>query len=797
MRARSLPCLAALALAACGRNPAPPPQRLVDLYKPELVTVHAAPAVPRPRNEWRFDGAAPEGLAGPLATTRSWQAVAGVADLAIREGRLAGRTTTELPVLHIEREPSGDDRDVLHEVQIRARVSAGSEMRMSWREGEKANLEEAVQNAREMPWRTKTPLLPGAEVRSYVLKPPTPVTSAELRHLLLQPTDAKDARFEVESVRLEFRREFLDGVASGVSWQGLSEIYRESLVTRAPEAVEFPVTVPERARLDLAVGTPEERPVTFRVSLRAGSAEQVLVEKTITRPHRWEDTTIDMARYAGRHGRLTLALQSDPPGGLGFWGAPTLRQRASDAGAKATAPPLGVILVWADTLRRDHLGVYGYPRPTSPVIDRLASEGVLFRNCVGQASWTKVATPSMMTSLYPTSHGVKEFSDRIPASATTIAEMYRAGGYATLSFSSILFTGRFTNLHQGFDMVHEDGSLPDRDSSKTSREYVDRLLGWLDGHRDVPFFAFLHVSDPHDPYKPHPPYDTMWADPRGEKEHERQAKAVRKAIADPLLRRFGMPSREELLKAGLDPVAYTAYDQDWYDGSIREMDTEIGRLVQGLGNLGLRGRVLVVFTGDHGEEFLEHGRSFHGQSVYGEMNNVPLILWRPGARPAGRRVDETVETIDVAPTLLAMCGLRPLPAAQGHSLVTLIQTPEGTVRAASERPAISEKARITDVGGPPPRDTASVAIVSGRWKLIHNTVRPPGRPEFELYEHSADLLDARDVAAAHPEVVARLAQELEAWKQAAEAQRLRPDSETAQTLRPDELERLRALGYVQ
>jgi arylsulfatase A-like enzyme len=725
-----------------------------------------------------------------------------VAGLAVRNGRLAGRVTTSLPILHVERQPSPEDRDILHEVQVRARISAGTELRFTSEDAEKVDLAEAVRSARGLPWLTKTPLLPGTEVRTYVLRPPMPTSSAELRHLLLQPTDAPGATFEIESVRLVFRREFLDGVPSGVSWQGLSEIYRETLVAHAPERTEFEVAVPQRARLDLAVGTPEERPVTFRVCLRDGSAEHVLLEKTVTRPHRWEETTVDLAAYAGRRGRLALALDSDPPGGIGFWGAPTLRPRAPVPTGEAVAagPPLGVILVWADTLRRDHLSAYGYSRPTSPFLERLAAEGVLFRDCVGHASWTKVATPSLMTSLYPTSHGVKEFSDRLPSSATTIAEVYREGGYATLSFSSIPFTGQFTNLQQGFEVVHEGGSLPDRQSSKTSREYVDRLLAWLEAHRDVPFLAFLHVSDPHDPYKPHPPYDTMWADPAGEKEHERQSKEVRKSIQDPLLKLFGMPDRAELVRAGFDPEAYVAYDRDWYDGSIREMDAEIGRLVQGLGNLSLRGRVLVVFTGDHGEEFLDHGRTFHGQSVYGEMNNVPLILWRPGAVPSGRRVDQTVRVIDVAPTLFAMSGLRAPREVQGQSLLPLFGPPEpGTVHAAGreERPAVSEKAQIRDAGGPPPRETAAVSIVLGPWKLVHNTVPPPGRPEFELFERPRDLLDTRDVAPLHPDVVARLSKELEAWKAAAEGARLKPDSQTAPALRPEELERLRSLGYVQ
>jgi len=152
--------------------------------------------------------------------------------------------------------------------------------------------------------------------------------------------------------------------------------------------------------------------------------------------------------------------------------------------------PRGVILIQADTLRRDHLDAYGYSRPTAPAIARLAKEGELFRNYTVQATWTKVSTPTLMTSLYPSAHTVADFTDRLPAGATTLAEVFREAGFATLSMSSILFTGQFTNLHQGFEEVHESGSLPDQQSSKTARDYVDRLLPWLDAHRDVPFFVF-------------------------------------------------------------------------------------------------------------------------------------------------------------------------------------------------------------------------------------------------------------------------------------------------------------------
>ena len=274
---------------------------------------------------------------------------------------------------------------------------------------------------------------------------------------------------------------------------------------------------------------------------------------------------------------------------------------------------------------------------------------------------------------------------------------------------------------------------------------------------------------------------------------------MRKHIDDPLMKRFGMPSRKELEKAGFDADAYVGFEKDWYDGSIRGLDAEMARLRERLGSLGLDRRTLVVFTSDHGEEFLEHGRMFHGQNVYGHQNNAPLILWQPGLVPAGREVTETVQTIDVMPTLLAASGLPAPEGMQGHSLWDLIAPAGGTVRAASgSRPAVSEKARTASgTGAPPPHDTASVAIIEGGYKLIHNLQRAKGSPEYELFDHRKDPLDLHDVSAEHPDVVARLTRELAAWQKAAEAARLKPDTDADKALSKEELERLRALGYIQ
>ncbi len=789
-----------LAAAACGSRHAAPPAAisLTQLYVP------AAASAPAP---------AKSSERGTLLPLKDWQAGPGVAGFRLVEGKLIGRATSATPVIHLGWSAVPKDADTLHAIEIRMRVSAGSAVALGFSAEEKSfDLKKEVEESKTWPWRTTATIHPGDEIRTVEIIPPLTRPARTLRHIMIRPTDVIGASFAIESVRVVFREDYLASIPSGVSWQGLSEIYHEAIVSRAPEEMRFDVQIPSDPWLDLSIGTVEDGPVTFKVGAVLGGTSQLgepasvqLLSHTLTRAHRWERVPIDLSVVAGKKVTLTLGLASDsqaPRGAIGLWGSPVVRDRHSPM---PVGSPQGVILVWADTLRRDHLVPYGYARPTSPQLARLASEGTLFETCVGQATWTKVATPSMMTSLYPATTGVREFFDRLPASATTLAEVFHDAGYATLSYSSILFTGQMTNLHQGFEEVHESGSLPDEQSSKTTREYVDRLLPWLAAHKDVPFFVFLHVSDPHDPFKPYAPYDTVWNDGARAEEHERQMEEVKKFVTDPLMKQFGMPSRAELVKAGLDPDAYTAFNLGWYDGSILGMDAEIGRLMEGLGALGLREKTLLVFTGDHGEEFLDHGRNFHGQSVYGELTNLPLIFHRPGSIPAGLRVAETVESIDIAPTLLAMSGL-PIPdEAQGASLMPFLTSVGGSALSAQAstpgswvpRPAISEKAETKDGNdSPPPHDTESFSINDGGWKLIHNPKRASTAAEFELYDERGDPLDQNDVAAAHPEIVERLARALAAWKTKAEAARLPPDSDTNKTLKPEDLERLRSLGYV-
>ena len=771
------------------------PIRLVDLFKPEMVEGAGPPAAQSARvAEWRFDAAPPPSMAKELVATRGWDG-ANVSGLAIRDNRLVGKSTSGFPIVRAARVRLLDNADQLHAVEIRLRVSAGANLSVTTQpSAPPVDFARVEALAQRLPWPATTPLLPGSEFHTYTITSPVPVNMARAHQVLVRPTDAPDATFEIESVRIITEREHLAGVKSGVGWQGLKDIFRETLVSRSPEVLRFNVDVPANGRLELSLGTMEDAPPTFKVTAaREGSEPRVLLERTLTTPNRWEWASIDLAEFSGRRVSLALALSADKAGTLGFWGTPTVRA----ASAAARTAPRGVILIHADTLRPDHLGLYGHTRDTAPFLARLAKEGATFKHAYAQAGWTKVSTPSFMTSLYPTSHGVRAIPDRLPAGATTTAEVYRAAGYATVSYSSVMFTGVGANLHQGYEELHERTSVDPGPAypSKTARDFVDRASDWIEQHRDAPFFMYLHVFDPHSPFEPRRPWDGAFANPANREEHLRQREALRKVITNPFMADRAMATRDEMLKAGLEPAAYLTHEKDWYDGAIRGLDAELARLFERLRSLQLDRDVAVAFLADHGEEFQEHGRMWHGQSVYGEMMHVPLVVRWPAGIQGGRVIDEPVQLVDVMPTLLDFSGIAHPAGLQGQSLLPLIR-PDGNGGASGwkRRPVIMEKLPMGEQDHPGASE--AYAIIDGNWKLIHNKVRPPDRPEYELFEFPKDPLDQKNVAAQHPDVVQRLAKALGGWQAMATAARLKPDAETAKTLSAEELQRLRSLGYV-
>ncbi len=760
------------------------------------------------RPQWRFD-------AGGDAD-HGWQALHGISDLRVRDARLVGRTA-ELPLLVAATPRDLDPGDVLHAVEIRIRVSAGTRIGVDFDRSDELDAERLLGRARgNLRSVLSTELVAGDEMQTYTLTTADSQFDASfplagLRRIVLRPTDVADARFELESVRLVSRTEHLASIPSGLGWHGLRDVYRETIVARAPERIAFELTLPSQPRLELFLGSIDAGPVRFEVEVEGPDAAVTrLLRRTVSSPRRWERAEVDLAGFAGRSVTLWLSLEAPEDGAIGFWGGPVVRNRAGRAVAGASsaarsalagsdAPaPRGVILILVDTLRRDHLQPYGHERPNAPVLSRLASEGVLFRDAISQGTWTKVSVPSILSSLYPSSHGVTDMPDRIPATVTLLAEAYRDAGYATFATSSVPFTGKLTNLQQGVDELHERSSIDEigERSPKTARAFTDRFLDWLEQRGDAPFFALLHFFDPHSPFEPLPPYERLWMDPDAIAEHRRDMEAVAAVVESEFMKIQALPKQAEMDASGVDAQRYVEREKIWYDASIRAMDVEIGRLLERLEEHGRGDSTLVALVSDHGEEFLEHGRHFHGFTAYGEMINVPLLLWWPGVLPEAAQIETTVQTLDLMPTLLDLSRIPVPAAAQGQSLLPLLVP--GTPPAAlgwSPRPAFSERALAPIAFSGVDTGCECLSVVEDGWKLIRNTGGRPDLPEFELYDHRRDPLNRVDVAAQHPTVVERLKRTLADWHQAAVAARVEPEADAQMSA--EEIQRLRALGYVQ
>lgn len=447
---------------------------------------------------------------------------------------------------------------------------------------------------------------------------------------------------------------------------------------------------------------------------------------------------------------------------------------------------LSVVLVSIDTLRADHLSCYGYDRPTSPTIDRFATEGLLFEQCVNTGGGTLPVHLSMLTSLSPTVHGVFPDNGRaLSEGHTTLAEALRDDGYATAAFVDGGYLSGNFGFTQGFDLYFDRnykgviGKIESYFDDGGLAELLPRALAWLRRHRDRPFFLFLHTYDTHSavtrlPYESPPPFlDRFVASGySGSFDGCRSGRC-----ASELLLWHNQARRERAL--GPDELFTTGemeYMVALYDGAIAYVDHEFGRLLMALEEFGVAQRTLVVLTSDHGEEFLEHGLLLHDQN-YEEVARVPLILRFPNRSHAGRRVADLVSTLDLLPSILDATGLPPLPQAMGGSLLPLASNPSA---ARFERP-------VFIVGG-------QEKLRTREWSLLADYNQP-----LELYSLTDDPTEQVNRIAERPELAADLFSRLREIRSREFAIRDRLDvAESEQAvLTPNEVENLRALGYLE
>lgn len=448
----------------------------------------------------------------------------------------------------------------------------------------------------------------------------------------------------------------------------LADVVRKTLPATPPSRLHFRVRVPRGGRLAFACGlAPEAQdgpPVEFQVSVGPEAALEKVWSATLDAAanpahRRWLSADVDLSRWSGKTLDLVLETRSSETSRSKrrvYWGNLALS-------APLARAPL-VVLYLTDTLRADHLGVYGYARATSPQLDAFAKEAVVFDQAIAQASWTKPSVASIFTSLLPGRHRVVQLRDPLEPSLTTLAEMLYGKGFATgaaVGNSVIYLEGH--NFEQGFDYfagIHGADDKPSKDPK--ARDVVDAALQWLDARAGSPAFLYVHTMDPHVPYSPPPPFDQMF---------EPHPLPDRPA-ADPRHDNRESADRERMIAQ--------------YDGDVAYNDQQFGRFVSELKARGRYDGALVIFVADHGEEFQDHGQWLHGRSVFDELVRIPLVVKFPGGEYAGRRVPQQVQEIDLLPTILESLGL-PVPAPPALAGRPIQGVLGGT---ASEPPAISE-----------------------------------------------------------------------------------------------------------
>lgn len=322
-----------------------------------------------------------------------------------------------------------------------------------------------------------------------------------------------------------------------------------------------------------------------------------------------------------------------------------------------------VVLVVIDTFRADHVSSLGYERPTTPVLDSLAMSGASWTDFRAQTSWTLPAFASILTGLTPREHmaGRRDgvFYGLDPA-LPTIQRMFGGAGYATAAFFNVIFLDEDFGFHVGFD-TFDCAGLSDRTAQRDAGETVDLFLAWLDMTGDEgPFFAVVHFYDPHMPYDPPGPYAGMFTDP---------------SYSGPCDSAWGTVPQLLAVNGGVDTLPADGLFNlvALYDGEIAYSDAQLGRLLAGLRERGLAGSTVVAVTGDHGEEFLEHGCIEHGVSLYDESVRVPLVISGPGVM-CGSSADPASQ-VDILPTLAALCGLEPPAGCAGLDLFDTGEAP--------------------------------------------------------------------------------------------------------------------------
>lgn len=550
------------------------------------------------------------------------------------------------------------------------------------------------------------------------------------------------------------------------------------LVQAGPSRLRFALIVPEAAELRVRAGLDRRVPRGVTVPLRIALAgakgpEQELWAKTLRSGDAPEQVRVPLPGPAGRAASVLLEVgsASDGRSAWALWAGPRVVARrsadplavaAEDPAARAAADRLrrslagmNVVLVIFDAAQAHHFGCYGYPHPTTPVVDRLAREGVLFENHYTPAVFTYAAIGTLWTSRYP-DEGQRAWIHygKLPADRPTLAERLSAAGIETASFVANPSAGPGFDLtrgfHEFFGLYRPPWLAPGEMS--TADVFRRHLHPWLAEHRSQRFFAYAHFREPHGPLTQPP----LWGPD---------------APLPPEARNYGW------FRGGRRPLSPAERDHlvRLYDGNLHYGDHEVGALRRKLEELGLWEKTVLILTADHGDSLDEHGHIGHNHWVYQETAHIPLVMHFPkAAGVAGRKVAGLTSLMDLAPTVADIMGLAPSATRsfRGRSLLPVIEGAPGDP-------------------GVVVRTTGYVyGLVSGGWKYIENA----RNGDHELYHLAADPGETRDLAQEEPVRAAAYQHALDLWL--TEMHGTPGAQATHATLDEKDKEVLRALGYV-
>ncbi len=603
-----------------------------------------------------------------------------------------------------------------------------------------------------------------------------------------------DRRFREHLLARSIER-FSQGEETRVGWRALrftraslGAEERPSIVLLPGDALRLSVELPgDACAFELGVGPWREgladvlatgASARVSASVRVAGASESSFDEQIDPGSRelgslrWTERRMNLDSRRG--GRVEFELRATGNTAVAF-GAPVVRA----TGVEHERP--NVLLISIDTLRRDRVGLYGYPEGTTPRIDAFARGAIVFDDATCQAPYTLPSHATMFSGQFPSVHGVQDAghvlsSRRSPVLARILADV----GYRTQAFTGGGFLNPDFGFDRGFDgFVNVDPlrqresefllELTRREPQRYSAELVRSLdarnvQAWMAAHADEPFFLFVHTYVVHD-------YDPPDAFKRC---------AARGCTNDTL----DIKSYKLGAKRGWNPHPYTAEERahlgHLYDDSLRFIDDEVGALLDQVDTLGLADDTIVVITTDHGEEMLERGFVQHGKTLYEEIGRIPLIVRIPGEAP--RHVESPAMLVDLVPTLLAALDLPGDARAQGVDLLRA---------AGSERPVWSE---IHDslVHRYALRDDA-------HWKLIHSPeddeVLFPPQVEWELFDLDADPGERTNLAASEPERLEALRTRLERVRATLGAASADLDATGTGVMDPETRSQLEGLGY--